>query len=137
MPNECPKCSKALPDVETLKFRFCPHCGAEIAAEPFQPEQTPDGLGVDPQRGKKPDRKRQLNDHTIAPQSVIPQNRPEIKPPPEPPPPSFFRIEPIETDPPLPKPKKQPLTKNHHKVIIAVLILLAVVILILGGLFTF
>jgi hypothetical protein len=137
MQTNCPQCSQQLPEAENIEYRFCPHCGAEIAAEALQPEQTPDGLSVDPQGGKKPDQKRQLNDHTIAPQSVIPQNRPEIKPPPEPPPPSFFRIEPIETDPPPPKPKKQPLTKNHHKVIIAVLILLAVVILILGGLFTF
>ena len=33
MDPSCPKCSKQLPEVETLKYRFCPHCGAEIPAE--------------------------------------------------------------------------------------------------------
>ncbi len=43
MDLSCPKCSKQLPEVETLKYRFCPHCGAEIAAEPKKlAEASPD-----------------------------------------------------------------------------------------------
>lgn len=42
----CPQCNQQLPDVETVQYRFCPHCGAELAAEPQQqpklkPPDTP------------------------------------------------------------------------------------------------
>lgn len=166
MKRICPQCNQRLPEVETLKYRFCPHCGAEIAAEPVKldevyltmpPDLTPqqaeprqdDG---DPEAEKKITATKQFEDHTIAPQPDIQQNRPEIKPPAEPPPATFFRTPPPkpnlpppvsekqgDADPPSPPPlpKKQPPTRSYHKLIMAVLILLALVILILGGLFTF
>jgi hypothetical protein len=147
----CPKCSKPLPEVETLKFRFCPHCGAEIAAElqplddayltmppdsaPPQADHRPKDLS--PETENKKTGGGPFDDQTIERQMMTGRPKPELKPPVEPPPPGFFRMPPIEADPPPPKPKKQPQTKNHNKVIIAVLIMLAVLILILGGLFTF
>jgi DNA-directed RNA polymerase subunit RPC12/RpoP len=114
MDLSCPKCSKQLPEVETLKYRFCPHCGAEIAAAP-----------------------KKLEDAflTIAPDLAPPQ--PKLKPPEIPPPSSFFRTPSEPIKPPPQDIHKQPPTKNRNKIIIAVLISLAVVILIIGGLFTF
>ncbi len=162
----CPKCNKQLPEVETLQFRFCPHCGAEIAAKLQQldeayltipPDSPPPNVDrgpdeLNPETEKKLNGAGQFNDQTVEPQAITPQNRPQIKPPADPPPSSFFRTPPAapekpprilkkqrvtELDPSPPLQKKEPPTKNHSKVIIAVLILLAVVILILGGLFTF
>jgi hypothetical protein len=166
MERTCPTCNQQLPEVETLEYRFCPHCGAEITAEPrlldeayltIPPDLTPpqaDGSpgDVNSEAGKKKAANAPLDDHTIAPQSVTPQNRPEIKPPAEPPPATFFRTPPPEPDHspptakkkqatktgPLPsKPPKKTLPNSRHTIIIAILICLALVILILGGLFTF
>jgi len=147
----CPKCSKQLPEVETLEYRFCPHCGAEITAKPQQleeafltipPDLPPPRADLRPRDLSSETEKKitvagQFDDQTIEPQPGTSRNRPEIKPPLEPPPPHFRRMPSEDADPPPPKPKKQPPTKNQNKIIIAVLILLAVVILILGGLFTF
>ncbi len=162
----CPSCNQKLPEVETLKYRFCPHCGAEIDTKPrrldeafltIPPDLPPIAVDAKPKDpGLAPERTTpengQFNDQTIAPQPITPEKRPHIRPPAEPPPPGFFRTLPSENDPPpsipkkqlkkkadppLTKPIKKPPTKNHHKVIIAVLIILAVVILILGWLFTF
>ena len=147
----CPKCSKQLPEVETLEYHFCPHCGAEITAKPQQLEEAfltiPPDLpppradllpgNLSSETEKKITVAGQLDDQTIEPQPSTLRNRPEIKPPPEPPPPHFIRMPSEDADPPPPKLKKQPPTKNQNKIIIVVLILLAVVILILGGLFTF
>jgi hypothetical protein len=155
-----------LPEVEELRYRFCPHCGAEIVAEPrpldeafltIPPESPPPPVDAEPQDPGPVSEKtspvaNQFEDRTIAPQPRAPENRPQIIPPAEPPPPSFFRTPPSAPDPPSPPSKKQradkmhappPKTpkktaaKNHQKVIMAVLIILALVILILGGLFTF
>jgi hypothetical protein len=147
----CPKCSNTLPEVENVKYRFCPHCGAEIAAESQQLDDAyltipPDSpaprddhrlTDLNLKTDKKISVADEFNDQTIEPQMMTDRPKPELKPPVEPPPPGFFRMPPIEADPPPPEPKKQPQTKNHNKVIIAVLIMLAVLILILGGLFTF
>ena len=166
MERNCPNCNQQLPEVEELRYRFCPHCGAEIVDEPrpldeafltIPPESPPPAVDAEPQDPGPVSEKTspvagQFEDQTIAPQPIIPQNRPQIKPPAEPPPPSFFRTPPSAPDPPPTLPKKQqaekmhtppPKTpkkkaaKNHQKVIMAVLIILALVILILGGLFTF
>lgn len=166
MEQKCHRCNQQLPEVETLKYRFCPHCGAEIAAEPrpiddafltIPPESPPPPVDAEPRdRGTGPEGKTPVaepfKDQTIAPQPIGPEKRPQIRPPAEPPPPSFFRAPPSEPDSPpsipqkqqaekvhapSPKPPKKPAAKHHHKVIIAVLIILALVILILGGLFTF
>ena len=163
---KCPKCNQALPKVKTLKYRFCPHCGAEVAAEPEKLDEAyltiPPDLPL-PKADRKPDNANaktdkkltetgSLDDQTIAPQPITPQNRPPIKPPVQPPPATFFRTpaaEPevrppkskkqpaTEFDPPPPQPPKKPQTISRSKVMIAVLIILALVILTLGGLFTF
>jgi hypothetical protein len=162
----CPQCTQELPQVETLKYRFCPHCGAEIDAAPRPLGEafltTPPKSPLPPEGAESPDpgpdHERgtavagQFEDQTIAPQPITPENRPPIRPPAEPPPPGFFRTSPSEPEPPPPIPQKQraekvpapsppppekPAAKNHQKVFIAVLIILALVILILGGLFTF
>ncbi len=163
---KCPKCNQALSEVKTFKYRFCPHCGAEMAPEPEKLDEAYLTIPPDsplPQADQKPNNAKaktdhklaeavRLDDHTIAPQPITPQNRPSIKPPAQPPPSSFFRTPPSENYPPPPIPTKKQVkkaqppppepspkkpTKNHQKVIIAILILLALVILILGGLFTF
>jgi DNA-directed RNA polymerase subunit RPC12/RpoP len=149
----CPKCSKQLPEVEILKYRFCPHCGAEIAAEPKKledafltippdlapqhPKQTPKSLSLDTQTGKKLTLNGRFNDQTIEPQTTTTQPQAKLKPPDIPPPSSFFRTPSEPIKPPPQDIHKQPPTKNRNKIIIAVLISLAVVILIIGGLFTF
>jgi hypothetical protein len=151
MPISCPKCSKQLPEVETLKYRFCPYCGAEIPAEPGkldnavltippdlskrQPKRTADI--VSPPTDENGFATKSFNDPTIAPQPVLKDPRPEIKPPDTPPPSDFLRISPEKKEPPPPDLKQQPPAKSHRSVIIAILILLVVVILILGGIFTF
>ena len=166
MEQTCPNCNQQLPEVQKLKYRFCPHCGAEIDAEPrpideafltIPPDLPAPPVGPAPEdSGPAPERtipvNGQLDERTIAPQPITPEKRPQIRPPAEPPPPSFFRTPPTAPDPPPPIPKKQraekfhtpspespkkTATKNHQKVIVAVLIILALVILILGGLFTF
>ena len=163
---KCPQCNQQLPEVEELRYRFCPHCGAEIVAKPrpldeafltLPPESPPPTVDAEPHDPGPVSEKTspvaaQFEDQTIAPQPIAPQNRPQIIPPAEPPPPSFFRTPPSAPDPPPPPSKKQrdekvhappPKTpkrtaaKNHQKVIMAVLIILVLVILILGGLFTF
>ena len=110
----CPKCSRQLPEVETLKYRFCPHCGAEIAVDPEKHAEA----------------------FLTIPPGLAPR-QPKLKPPDTPPPASFFRT-PSETIKPHPQDiHPQPPTKNRNKIMIAVLISLAVVILIIGGLLTF
>jgi DNA-directed RNA polymerase subunit RPC12/RpoP len=162
----CPQCNQQLPDVEELRYRFCPHCGAAIVAEPRPldeafltiPPQSPpppvdaEPLDADPVPEKTSLVADQFEDQTLAPQPKAPQKRPQIIPPTEPPPPTFFRTPPSAPDPPpalakkrqtdkmqAPPPKSPQKTaaKKHQKVIMAVLIILALVILILGGLFTF
>ena len=151
MDPSCPKCQKSLPEVETLKYRFCPHCGAEIPAEASeidnafltmppdlsqrQPKRAADILS--PQKDENGSTTKSFNDQTIEPQPVVKRPRPKIKPPDTPPPSSFIRINPEKKEPPPPDPKQQPPAKSHRSVIIAILILLVVVILILGGIFTF
>ena len=166
MPLTCPQCNQQLPQVETLQYRFCPHCGSEIDAAPRPLDETfltiPPASPLPPEGAEPPDpgpsheigaaAAGQFEDQTIAPQPITPENRPPIRPPAEPPPPGFFRKPPSEpepppsiskeqrtekTPPPPPKPPEKPAAKNHHTVIIAVLIILAVVILLLGALFTF
>lgn len=162
----CPKCNQQLPEVETLEYRFCLHCGADISSKPVKLDEAYLTIPPDsspPQVDRKPDEINTgtgetlsetgpLDDQTIAPQPSPPQNRPPIRPPAEPAPATFFRTPPPKPDlpPPISKklrtakpdlppslPEKKPQTNHHHKVIIAVLIILALVILILGGLFTF
>jgi hypothetical protein len=146
MKLKCPKCSHPLPEVEALEFRFCPHCGAEIAAEPrhlddayltIPPEPLPPQadnppMDLSPQTDKKEAVTRQFNDHTGEPQ----------------PPASFFRTRSAEKTPaihteeteektsPRKEVKKQSPTKKRN-IIIAALVILALIILLLGGLFTF
>jgi len=155
----CPKCSMQLPEVETLEYRFCPGCGAEISAKPkkldeaFQtippdlpaqkPQQTPDVL--DSETGRKVISNKKFNDKTIAPQPMDKLRQPELKAPDTPPPSSFFRISSAEKPPSISSEEKvppqqiiqkRPPTKNR-KIIIATLVMLVLIILVLGGLFTF
>jgi DNA-directed RNA polymerase subunit RPC12/RpoP len=159
MDLSCPKCSKQLPEVETLKYRFCPHCGAEIPVEPRkldnalltippdlskrQPKPTADV--VSPPTDINDSTTISVNDQTIEPQPVVKRPRPKIKPPDTPPPSSFFRVSLSEKTnsirsgekaPPKKVIKKQSPTKNRN-IIIAALVILAIIILVLGGLFTF
>jgi DNA-directed RNA polymerase subunit RPC12/RpoP len=151
MPISCPKCHNSLPEVETLKYRFCPHCGTEIPAKPKkldnalltippdlserQPKQLADVLS--PPTDENASTTRSFNDQTIEPQLVVKRSRPKINPPDTPPPASFFRISPEKKEPPPPDLKQQLPAKSHRNIIIAILILLVVVILIMGGIFTF
>jgi hypothetical protein len=157
----CPKCSKQLPEVETVEYRFCPHCGAEIAAAPRkleeavltippalatrQFEQTPDGLSLDTLTGQKVSPAGQFNDQTIEPQPMTRQSQRKIKPPTTSPPSGFFRINSAETthsissgkkEPPKKVIKKRSPTKTRN-IIIATLVILTVIVLVLGGVFTF
>ena len=159
MERTCPKCSKPLPEVEALEFRFCPHCGAEIAAEPrhlgdayltVPPEPLPPQadippMDLDPQTEGKITLTRQFNDQTSEPQPLVSRQQPKLKPPDTPPPASFFRVRSAEKAPDIhtedktsPKKdvKKQLPTKKRN-IIIAALVILALIILLLGGLFTF
>ena len=151
MPISCPKCSKQLPEAETLKYRFCPHCGAEIPAEPGEPDNALLTIAPDlserhpkqpadvlsPPTDENVSTTRSFNDQTIEPQPVLKRSRPQINPPDTPPPSSFFRISPEKKEPPPLDLKQQPPAKSRRNIIIAILILLVVVILIMGGLFTF
>lgn len=153
MALSCPKCSKQLPEVETLEYRFCPHCGVEIPVEAkkldeayltFPPDlasqksqKTPNGLY--PETGKKVTLIRQFNDQTIKSLPLTRQAQPKIKPPDTPPPDSFLRASSSQIAPSTKTKdiKKQPPAKTRNKVIIAILVFVAVAILILGGLYTF
>jgi hypothetical protein len=151
MQTNCPQCNKPLPEVETLEYRFCPHCGAELAVEPdklddvfltippdLPPARADDSLSrLSPPAEQPPPDAGPSDDPTIEPQPLRPQSHPEIRPPSEKPPPGFFREPPAKTPPGPAQPINKPPAKNPKKILIAVLILLAVVILILGGLFTF
>ncbi|MBW2518587.1 MAG: zinc ribbon domain-containing protein [Deltaproteobacteria bacterium] len=159
MEPSCPKCNKPLPQVETIKYRFCPHCGAEIAAEPRRLDDAyltipPDPLppqadspptDLNPQTEKKIGVTRRFNDQTIEPRPPVSRQQPKLTPPDTPPPDSFFRTRSAEKKPPIhtkeqtsPKKdvKKQSPTQKRN-IIIAALIILALIILLLGGLFTF
>ena len=159
MALSCPKCSKKLPEVETLEFRYCPHCGAEIAAEPQQlddayltipPDSPPPQTGhrpidVSPETEKKMAVTDPFDDQTREPQPMAGRSQARLKPPDTPPPASFFRtrsdektpsIRPAEKVPPKRDDKKQSPTKNRN-IIIAALVILAIIILLLGALFTF
>lgn len=155
----CPQCNMPLPEVETLEYRFCPGCGAEIPAksetldEAFQ--TIPPDLSAqrtqqksnasDSETGPNVKFVEKLNDKTSAPQSMAKSRRPELKPPNTPPPTSFHRIRSVETfqstrsegkAPPEQIIQKRPSAK-YRNIIIAGLIVLALIILLLGGLFTF
>jgi hypothetical protein len=137
--------------METLKYRFCPRCGAEIPTEPQklddamltippdlsepQSEDTADVLS--PPAHENISTTSSFNDQTMEPQPVVKRSRPKIKPPDTPPPTSFFRSGPEKKEPPLPDIKQQPPAKSPKKAIIVILILLVVFILIMGGIFTF
>lgn len=159
MEPSCPKCNKPLPEVETLEFRFCPHCGAEITDEPRQmedafltippdpPPQKADRQPVDlsPETEITATVKVSFNDETIAPQTATNRQQLKLKPPDSPPPASFYRnrndekrptIRPAEKVPPKIDHQKQPSTKNS-KIIIVTLVILVIIILVLGALFTF
>lgn len=151
MPISCPKCSKQLPELQTLKYRFCPHCGAEIPAEPKKPDNAFLTIPPDlpkPQPKKMDDvlspptdetvsKTRFFNDQTIEPQPVVKRSRPKISPPDTPPPSSFFRIHSEKKESSPLDLKQQSPAKSRRNVFIAILILLVVVILIMGGIFTF
>ena len=151
MPISCPKCHQSLPKVETLKYHFCPHCGAEISAEPEKgadtfrtippdlPERPPNRMAdeLSPPTKENGSITNAFDNQTIEPQPVVKRSRPKIKPPDTPPPSSFFRIRSEKKEPPPLDVNKQPPVKSRKNVIIAILILLVVVILIMGGIFTF
>jgi hypothetical protein len=159
MPIACPKCSKPLPEVETLKFRFCPHCGAEIAAEPQQlddanltipPDSPPTQaahrpMDLSPKTEKKITVAGPFNDQTVEPQAMTSRQQPKLKPPGTPPPATFFRTRPAKKTKTILSEKKEPPKKDNKKqsptktrnIIIATLVILVVIILLLGGLFTF
>ena len=159
MERKCPKCSLQLPEVETLKYRFCPGCGAEISAKPKpldeafqtmppdlpaqQPEKTPRVFDVE--TDQKVNFNQKFNVKTLVPQPMDPLRQPELKPPDTPPPSSFNRIRPVEKAQPASSKEQAPTrqviqepspTKSRN-IIIAGLIILALIILVLGGLFTF
>jgi len=159
MKLKCPQCSKPLPEVETLKFRFCPHCGAEIAAEPRQlddayltiPPETPPPqtdhrpMDVSPQTEKKIAVTGPFEDQTREPQPIASRQPPKLKAPDTPPPASFFRTRsdekthPIRSGEMVPpnKDNKKPSTTKSRNIVIAILVILTMIILLLGGLFTF
>ncbi|MGD2036664.1 MAG: hypothetical protein PVH28_02205 [Desulfobacterales bacterium] len=109
------------------EYRFCPHCGAEIAGERQQLDDA--DLAIPPASPHTRDDRQQLN----------------LKPPDTPPPASFYRT-PSDKNTPVfhsgekAVPKKdieeQRPAKNRNLIIVA-LIVLAIIILLLGGLFTF
>ena len=151
MPTSCPKCNQDLPEVGSLKYRFCPQCGAEIASASdkfdaamltippdISTQQSQPKVAVSsPQPDENAAATKSFNDQTVAPQPVVDRSRPIIKPPDAPPPPSFFRTSSEKEEPTRPEPKKQPRAKSHRNTLIVILILLIVVILIIGAIFTF
>ena len=158
MPSECPKCSKPLPQVETVEYRFCPHCGAEIAAEsqqlhdayltmppdPLPPREDPRHMDLSPETEKKAVAAA-FDDQTSEPQPSAARSRPRLTPPDTPPPASLFRTRSAEKTPSIHTEEKilpekdinQPSTTKRRNNIIAALIILALIILLLGGLVTF
>jgi DNA-directed RNA polymerase subunit RPC12/RpoP len=152
MESACPKCSRQLPEVETLKYRFCPYCGTEIQArlkdldDAFLtlPPDLPSGphrkihQSLSPQAPQKEPFGEQFNDQAIEPWAMSKRSHLKMKPPNTPPPPGFFRIS-SEKKAPFPADikKQQPLLKRRKNVVIAALVLLAVIILIVGWFFTF
>ena len=158
MKLKCPRCSQTLPEVETLEFRFCPHCGAEITPEPGQMEDAyrtipPDPppptehrrMELRPETEMKKAAVERFNDQTGEPQTATNRQQLKLKPPKSPPPAGFFRnlseekpplIHPAEKVPPENEHKKQASTKNR-KVVITILVILVIIILVLGALFTF
>jgi len=159
MEQTCPKCSKAMPDVETLEFRFCPHCGAEIGAGPQQLEDAfltipPDSLppqadhppeDLPPETEEKIAVTGQFNDQTIEPLVMSSRQQPKLKPPDTAPPVGFFRTRSDEKTQTsrfqekesAKKDNKKPSPTKNRNIAIATLVILAIVILILGALFTF
>jgi DNA-directed RNA polymerase subunit RPC12/RpoP len=159
MKLKCPQCSKSLPQEETLKFRFCPHCGAEIAAEPRKLDDAYLTLPPDsppPQTDQRPldlsletENKitvtGRLNGQTSEPQVMSSRQQPKLKPPDTPPPAGFFhtrsdkntQISRSEEEEPPKKDNKKPSPTKKRNTIIAALVILVVIILLLGGLFTF
>jgi hypothetical protein len=153
MPIVCSKCSRKLAEVKTLKYRFCPHCGAEIAYGPDKQEEAfrtippdlatplstspPENAHLNRETGKKPTPAGRFNDPTIAPQPRASRPQPKLKPPDTPPPDGFFRTPSQTPKPPAQEVTAPPQTKHLNKIIIIALISLAVIILIIGGLFTF
>ena len=150
MPIVCSKCNQPLPEMQSMEYRFCPHCGAEITVESKkndnvhsttpdlasrQSKQTPMRLKIDTK--KEPALSEHFSNQTIEPQPRVRRPQPKLKPPEEPPPSSFFRTsgEPI-TALRQNNNKKHPV-KNRTKIILAFLALLAVIILIIGLHFTF
>ena len=159
MQPTCPQCSKKLPELETLKFRFCPNCGAEIAAEPqplddayltIPPDSPPPQadhrpMDLSPETEKKMAVTHPFDHQTSEPQPIANRQPPKLKAPVTPPPASFFRTrsddktDPIRSEakvPPKKVIKKESPAKNR-KIVIAILVILVVIILLLGGLFTF
>jgi hypothetical protein len=159
MKTTCPKCNQQLPEAETLEFRFCPHCGAEIATELQQPDDAyltipPDSpppqadhrpVDLNPETKKKITVANPLSEQTSEPQPMASRQKPKLTPPAIPPPASFFRtrsnektpsIRPAEKVSPKRDQKKQSPTKNRN-IVIAILVILAIIILLLGALFTF
>ena len=159
MPVKCSRCSQALPDVETLEFRFCPHCGAEIAPEPGQIENAyltipPDPplppadhrpMELRPETETKEKAVERFNDRTGEPQTATKKQQLKLKPPESPPPAGFFRtrsdeeprlVHPAENVPMENEHKKKASTKNR-KIVITILVILVIIILVLGALFTF
>jgi len=162
MQKSCPKCSRQLPEVATLKYRFCPHCGAEITDDPTahgdvfltippdsaprQPGQWPEDLGSNTNAGRQPALEKRFNDQAVASQPGARRPKPALKPPDTPPPPGFFRTAAAGKKHPAESPekaflkqqlRKPPRSLKRKKIIIAVVIVLAVIILIMGGFFTF
>ena len=155
----CPKCSSQLPEVENLKYRFCPTCGAEITVRPKKLDNAfltvPPNLSaqrpgqkskaLDSEKGPKVIFTEKSTNKTIAPQSMAKLRQPELRPPDTPPPSSFHRIRTIENpqstlskEKILPKQiiqQRSPAKKRN--IIIACLVILALIILALGGVFTF
>jgi hypothetical protein len=159
MELKCPKCSKPLPETETIEYRFCPHCGAEIAAESQQlddayltippdsppPHDSHQPMDLSPEIEKKITVADPFDDQTREPQPMADRPQPKLKPPDTPPTASFFRARSDEKTP-LTRPAQKVSPKRDHKkrsrnknrnIVIAALVILAMIILLLGALFTF
>jgi hypothetical protein len=122
MEPSCPKCSKSLPEVETLEFRFCPHCGAEIAAESQQLDDAyltipPDSLppqddhrptDLSPETEKTITVAGPFDDQTSELQPMAGRQKPKLTPPVTPPPASFFRTRSDEKTPSIRSEEKLP-----------------------------
>jgi Zn-finger nucleic acid-binding protein len=159
MQTTCPKCNQQLPEVQTLEFRFCPHCGAEIALEPGQiedvyltippdpppaPTESPP-MDLRPETEKKETASDRFNGRTGEPQKVTDRQQLKLKPPKSPPPAGFFRNRSVKKPPPSLPAEKVPPNREikkqspapNRKIVIATLIILVIIIVVLGALFTF